>query len=159
MFQPPHTITTHLHSSNIITRFPLYSPSFPPLLKLIIIFLLNKLVRTNIFKIELKIMSREEESSNDLSSPLKEKEKEGEGRSKAWWPMEGEGKGYLLGGQWKGKEKVICVVANGRRRRRFFAWWPMEGKGEGSLLRGQWKVKEKVLFLVANGRRRKRFFA
>jgi len=26
-----------------------------------------------------------------------------------------------LGGQWKEKEKVFCLVANGRRRRRFFA--------------------------------------
>jgi hypothetical protein len=49
-----------------------------------------------------------------------------------------------LGGQWKEKEQVLGLVANGRRRRRFFAWWPMEGKGEGSLLGGQWKEKEKV---------------
>ncbi len=59
----------------------------------------------------------------------------------------------------KEKEKVLCLVANGRRRRRFFAWWPMEGEGEGSLLGVQWKEKEKVLCLVANGRRRRRFFA
>jgi hypothetical protein len=52
--------------------------------------------------------------------PFKEKEKEGEGRSKVWWSMEGEGEGSLLGGQWKEKEKVLCLVANGRRRRRFF---------------------------------------
>ncbi len=38
---------------------------------------------TSIFKIKLKIMSGERESSNDLSPPLKEKEKEGESRSKA----------------------------------------------------------------------------
>jgi len=41
-----------------------------------------------------------------------------------------------LGGQWKEKDKVLCLVANGRRRRRFFAWWPMEGEGEGSLFNG-----------------------
>jgi hypothetical protein len=35
--------------------------------------------------------------------------------------MEGEGEGYWLGGQWKVKEKVLCLVANGRRRRRFFS--------------------------------------
>jgi len=35
--------------------------------------------------------------------------------------MEGEGKGFLLGGQWKEKEKVLYLVANGRRRRRFFS--------------------------------------
>jgi len=36
-----------------------------------------------------------------------------------------------LGGQWKEKEKekVLCLVASGRRRRRFFAWRPMEGEG------------------------------
>jgi hypothetical protein len=75
--------------------------------------------------------------------------------------MEGEGEDSLLGGQWKEKEKFICLVVNGRRRRRFFAWWPMEGQGEVSLLGGQWKDKEKFLCLVANGRRRKRrrFFA
>jgi hypothetical protein len=28
----------------------------------------------------------------------------------AWWPMEGKGKGYLLGGQWKEKEKVIFYL-------------------------------------------------
>jgi hypothetical protein len=83
-----------------------------------------------------------------LSLPFKEKEKEGEGRSKAWRPMEGEGECSLLGGQWKEKENVLCLVANGRRRRMFFAWWPMEGEGECSLLGGQWKEKEKVLFYL-----------
>jgi hypothetical protein len=45
-------------------------------------------------------------SPNHPSSPFKEKEKEGEGGPKAWWLMEGEGEGSLLGGQWKEKEKV-----------------------------------------------------
>jgi hypothetical protein len=71
-------------------------------------------VGTNILKIELKIMSKEEETSNDPNPPFKKKENEGEGRSKVWWPMEGEGEGSLLGGQWKVKEKVLCLVANGR---------------------------------------------
>jgi hypothetical protein len=158
-FQPPNTITAHLHSFKTITRFPFYSPSFSQQPRLIILFFLKKLMGTNIFKIELKIMSEKRESFNDPSLPFKEKEKEGEGRSKAWWPMEGEGEGSLLGGKWKEKEKVFCLVANGRRRRRFFAWWQMEGEGEGFLLGGQWKEKEKVLCLVANGRRRRRFFA
>jgi hypothetical protein len=87
-------------------------------------------VGTNILKIELKIMSKEEETSNDPNPPFKKKENEGEGRSKVWWPMEGEGEGSLLGGQWKVKEKVLCLVTNGRTRRRFFAWWPMEGEGK-----------------------------
>ncbi len=79
-------------------------------------------------------MGKKSESPNHPSSPFKEKEKEGEGRPKAWWLMEGEGKGSLLGGQWKEKEKVLCLVVNGRRRKRFFAWWPMEGKREGSFV-------------------------
>jgi hypothetical protein len=50
------------------------------------------------------------ESPNHPSSPFKEKEKEGEGRPKAWWPMEGEGEGSLLGGQWKEKNKVFFYL-------------------------------------------------
>jgi hypothetical protein len=63
------------------------------------------------------------EPPNHPSPPFKEKEKVGEGRSKAWWSMEGEGKGAWLGGQWKEKEKekVLGLVANGRTRRRFFS--------------------------------------
>jgi len=66
-------------------------------------------------------VGKDRESPNHPSSPLKEKEKEGEGRPKAWWPMEGEGEGSLFNGQWKEKEKVICLMANGRKRRRLFA--------------------------------------
>ncbi len=97
-------------------------------------------------KLNWKLCPRKKKSSNDPSSPFKEEEKEGEGESS------------LLGGQWKVKEKVLCLVANGRWRKRFFAWWPMEGGGEGSLFGGQWKVKEKVLCLVANGRWKTIFF-
>ncbi len=95
------------------------------------------------------------------TSPFKEKKKEGEGRSKAWWPMEGGREGSWFGGQWKEKEKekVLGLAANGRRRRRFLVWRPMEGEGEGSWLGGQWKEEEKVLSLMANGRRRRRFLA
>jgi hypothetical protein len=39
-----------------------------------------------------------------------------------------------LGGQWKEKEKVFGLVANGKRRKRCLAWWPMEGEGEGFFL-------------------------
>ncbi len=35
--------------------------------------------------------------------------------------MEGEGEGSLISGQWKEKEKVLCLMANGRRRIRFFS--------------------------------------
>jgi hypothetical protein len=58
-FQPPNTIITHLHSSKTTIRFPFYSPSSSQLPRLIILFLLKKLVRTSIVKIELKIMSGE----------------------------------------------------------------------------------------------------
>jgi hypothetical protein len=97
-FQPPNPITTHLHSPKTITRFPFYSPSFSQLPQLIILFLLKKLVGTRIIKIELKICLGKERPPNDPSPPFKEEE-EGEGRSKAWWPM-GVSK---LGGQWKEK--------------------------------------------------------
>jgi hypothetical protein len=58
-FQPPNIITTHLCSFKTITKFPFYSPSFSQLSRLIILFLLKKLVGTSILKIELKIMSEE----------------------------------------------------------------------------------------------------
>jgi hypothetical protein len=75
----------------------------------------------SILKIELKILSGEEESSNDPNPPFKEKEKEGEGRSKAWWPKEGEGEGS-------------------------HAWRPMKGEVESSHV---WRLMEgegKILF-------------
>jgi hypothetical protein len=56
-----------------------------------------------------------------LTPPFKEKEKEGEGRSKAWWPMERGREFSWFGGQWKEKEKVLGLVANGRRKKRFLA--------------------------------------
>jgi hypothetical protein len=53
----------------------------------------KKLVGTSIFKISIENYVRgKERASNDLSPLFKEKEKGGEGRSNAWWPMEGEGK-------------------------------------------------------------------
>jgi hypothetical protein len=58
-FQPPITIIINLHSFKTITRFPFYSPSLSQQPRLIILFLLKKLVGTRILKIELKIMSGE----------------------------------------------------------------------------------------------------
>jgi len=58
------------------------------------------------------------------------------------------GEASWLGGQWKEKEKVLGLVVNGRRRRRFLAWWSMEGERKASWLGGQWKEKEKVLFYL-----------
>jgi hypothetical protein len=81
-FQPPNTITTHLHSFKATTRSPFYSTFFSQLPRLIILFLIKKLVGTSILKIELKIMFGERESSHDPSPLFKEKEKEGGGRSK-----------------------------------------------------------------------------
>ncbi len=86
-------------------------------------------------------MSGEEEGSKDLSSLFKEKEKEVEGRSKAWWPKEGE--------EEEGSHAWRSMEGEGEGSR---AWWPMEGEGEDShawwpmecsKLGGQWKVKEK----------------
>jgi len=99
-----------------------------------------------------------ERAPNDPSPPFKEKERGGEGGSKAWWPMEGS----MLGGQWNvpslmangmfqawwpmgcsklsGQWKVPCLVAIGM----FQVWWPLEGPKLG----GHWKVPS----LVANGR-------
>jgi hypothetical protein len=51
-----------------------------------------------------------ERAPNDPSSPFKEKEKGGEGRSKAWWPME-------FSNVWWPME---CSIA----------YWPMEGEGK-----------------------------
>jgi hypothetical protein len=82
-FQPPNTITIHLHSFKTTTRFPFYSPSFSLLPRLIILPLLKKLMGTSILNIQLKIMPEEERSSNNPSPPFQEKEKESEGRSKA----------------------------------------------------------------------------
>jgi hypothetical protein len=70
--------------------------------RLIILFLFKKLVRTSILKISIENYVRgKKRAPNDPSPPFKEKEKGGEGRSKAWWPME-------------------CSNA----------WWPMEGEGK-----------------------------
>jgi hypothetical protein len=44
----------------------------------------------------LSPQGKRKEHPNHPSPPFKEKEKVGEGRSKAWWPMEGEGEGSFL---------------------------------------------------------------
>ncbi len=133
------SITTHPHSFKTIIGFPFYSPSSSPLPRLILLFLFKKLVRTSISPNWIGSYlpkGKRENPPKHPSPPFKKKEKEGEGRSKALWPMEGGRKGSWFGGQWKDKEKVLGLVANGRRRRRFLAWWLMEGEGEGSWLGG-----------------------
>jgi hypothetical protein len=52
----------------------------------------------------------------------------------AWWSMEGEGEGFLLGGQWKEKEKVPLLGGQWKEKEKVL------------LLGGQWKEKEKVPF-------------
>jgi hypothetical protein len=47
-------------------------------------------------------VAKKKKTPHHSSSPFKEKEKGGEGGSKAWWPMECS----KLGGQWKVKEKT-----------------------------------------------------
>jgi hypothetical protein len=96
-FQPPNTITTHVHSSKIITRFPFYSPSSSQP-RLIILFLLNKLVGTSIIKIKLKIMSREKEEVLIIRIRLLKRR----GRKVKVHS--------LFGGQWKEKEKVLFYL-------------------------------------------------
>jgi len=80
----------------------------------------------------MKIIPEVKQAPNHPNPPFKEKEKGGEGGSKAWWPMECS----KLGGHWN----VPCLVANGM----FHAWWPLEC----SKLGGHWKVPS----LVAIGR-------
>jgi hypothetical protein len=94
--------------------FFFYSSSFSQLSRLIILFLLKKLVRTPLSPNRIRSYLSSEKRKPPIIQVrfFKEKEKEGEVRPKAWWP-------------------------NGRRRRRFLDWWPMEGEGEGSLLGGQ----------------------
>ncbi len=155
-FQPSNTITTHPHSFKIIKRFSFYFPSFFPLLRLIIIFLFNKLVETSIQDCMKIISEAKRELPMIRIRLLKRKRKEmkvdpkfggqwkvpslvANGKFHVWWPMEGS----MLGGQWK----VPCLVANGR----FHVWWPMEC----SKLGGQWKVP----CLVANGRWKKNTFS
>jgi len=97
-FQPPNTIITHLHSFKTITRFPFYSPSSSQLPRLIIRFLLKKLIGTNIFKIELKIMSGERERPLIIRIHLLKRRR----RKVKVDPK--------LGGQWKEKEKVFFYL-------------------------------------------------
>jgi hypothetical protein len=96
--QPPNIITTHLHSSKIITRFPFYSASFSQLPRLIILFLLKKLVKTSILKIELKIMFREKKKTSIIRVRLLKRRR----RKVKVDPK--------LGGQWKEKEKVVFYL-------------------------------------------------
>jgi hypothetical protein len=62
----------------------------------------------------LSPQGKRKDPPNHPSPPFKEKEKVGEGRSKAWWPMEGEGEGEgaWFGGQWKEKEKVLFYLSH-----------------------------------------------
>jgi hypothetical protein len=78
-----------------------------PTQKLILPPLLKKLVTTNTLKIELKLFFGEKKNLLQDPSP-----------------------------SFKEKVKLLCLVANGRRRRRFLAWWSMEDP----MLGGQWNV-------------------
>jgi hypothetical protein len=69
------------------------------------------------------LLEAKREAPHHPSPPFKEKEKGGEGGSKAWWPMEGSKAWWPLEGS--------------------KAWWPLEC----SKLGGHWKVKDKHLFI------------
>jgi hypothetical protein len=60
-FQLPNTIPTHFHSFKTTTKCPFYSPSYH-LLRLILLSLFKKVVRTIFSIFELKITSKEKES-------------------------------------------------------------------------------------------------
>jgi hypothetical protein len=79
---------------------------------MIILFLLKKLVGTSILKIELKFMSEDRENPNDPSPPFKKKEEAGVRHPK----LGGQRNVPMFGGQCN----VPSLVANGRKRRRFF---------------------------------------
>jgi len=107
-FQPPNVITTHPHSFKTITRFSLYYPSVFPLLRLIIIFLLKKLVGTSI-QDWMKIMSGEKRKFPLIRVRLiKRRRREVKVDPK-------------LSGQWK----VPSLVANGRWRKNTFSPFPI----------------------------------
>jgi hypothetical protein len=104
-FRPSNTITSHPHSLKTIARSSLYFSSFLPLLRLIIICLLEKLVGTSIQDCMKIISEARERAPNYLSPPFKEKEKGGEGGSKAWWSMEDP----MFGDPWNVKEKHLFI--------------------------------------------------
>ncbi len=93
-FQLTNTLPIHFHSFKTITNCPFYSPSTYHLPRPIIIFLLKKLACGNKYSQDFnwKLCPRKERAPNDPSLPFKEKEKGVEGKSKTWWPMEGERK-------------------------------------------------------------------
>ncbi len=140
-------ISLESQPSNTITRFSFYFSCFFPPPRLNITSLFKKLVN-KCSRLHENCPRGQERAPHDPSPPFKEKEKGGEGGSKAWWPMEGSKgwwpmEGSKLGGHWKdpklgGQWKVPSLVAIGR----FQAWWPLEG----SKLGGHWNVKDKHIF-------------
>ncbi len=85
---------------------------------------------TSVLKIELKILSGEKEKTpNHSSPPFKEKEKGGEGRSKAWWPKECSNAWWAMEEEEKGSHAWWPMEGE---EEGFHAWWPMEGQEEGS---------------------------
>jgi hypothetical protein len=137
-FQPPNTITTHLHSFKIITRFSLYFPSLSQLPRLIIIFLLKKLVRANIFKIELKNKVWEKKRAPMIRVRFLKRRRRKVKVDPNLVPKRRRRRRFpCLEVNGRKRRRFPCLEANGRRRRRFpcleangmfRAWWPMEGE-------------------------------
>jgi hypothetical protein len=80
----------------------------------------------------------QKKAPHDPSPPFKEKEKGGEGGSKAWWLMEGSKAWWPMEGS-----KAWWPMEGSK------AWWPMEGSKawwpmEGSKLGGHWNVPSLV---------------
>ena len=64
------------------------------------------------------ILEAKRDTPHHPSPPFKEKEKGGEGGSKAWWPMEGSKAWWPMEGS-----KAWWPLEGSK------AWWPLEGEG------------------------------
>jgi hypothetical protein len=70
-----------------------HSTFFPfPIYRINHSFPLQKARGNKYSRLDWKLCPKKEKAPNDPNLPFKDKEKGGESRSKAWWPMEGEGK-------------------------------------------------------------------
>ncbi len=110
-FQLPNTIPIHFHSFKITTKCPFYSPFSYHLPKLILIFLLKKVVGINIFKICIENYVRGKREPQMIRVyPLKRRRREMKEDPKlgGQWkvPMlSGQWNVPMEGGQWNVKEK------------------------------------------------------
>ncbi len=149
-FQLPNTIPTHFHSFKIITKRPSYYPFSYHLPKLILLFLLKKVMGTNIFKIWIENYVRGKKEPQMIQvRPLKIRRREVKEDPK----LGGQWKVPLLSGQWKvpllsGQWNLPSLMANGR-----FHYLVANGMFQCLVANGRFHC------LVANGRWRKNTFS